>query len=319
VSACDDTTQTIAGLGPATPIAGAHRLMSALFRGAGLSTPELDARLLLCHAAGLERRDLIVSPDLGLGHAAAAVAAAACRRLRREPVARILGHWEFWGLDFDLNAATLVPRPDTETLVEAVLADVRLAGLGRAPLRVLDLGTGSGAILVALLWELKEAFGVGVDRSGAAAVAARNNARRNGVADRAVFMVGEWGEALSRPFDLVVSNPPYIRHDDLSTLEWEVVRHDPVLALDGGVDGLGAYRSIISGLRRLLSPQGRVFLEVGAGQAEAVLSLLAADGMGPGYVRADLAGHARVVVAPAPPAETAQIVPVYGETRKHLA
>ena len=319
MSGCDDTTQTIPGLEPATTIASAHRLVTALFRRAGLSTPELDARLLLCHAAGLERRDLIVSPERRLGDCAEAVAAAACRRLEREPVARILGHWEFWGLDFDLNAATLVPRPDTETLVEAALAEVRSAGLGRAPIRVLDLGTGSGAILVALLRELNNAFGVGVDRSMAAAGAARNNARRNGVADRAVFVVGDWGGALSGPFDLVVSNPPYIRHETLTTLELEVVQHDPALALDGGVDGLDAYRAIIADLRRLLSPRGRVFLEVGAGQAQDVLNLLAAAGTGPGGVRHDLAGRERVVIVPASSAEAAQLVPVYGETRKHLA
>ncbi|KMO27620.1 SAM-dependent methyltransferase, partial [Methylobacterium tarhaniae] len=170
-----------------------------------------------------------------------------------EPVARIIGAWEFWGLPFGLSSDTLVPRPDTETLVEAALG----LGLGPdAPHRLADLGTGSGCILVALLTEWPQAVGLGIDRSPGACVTARANAARNGVADRAAFAVGDWASALSGPFDVVVANPPYIASEVIAGLSGEVRDHDPRLALDGGADGLDAYRTILAQVPRLLAPGG---------------------------------------------------------------
>ncbi len=265
---------------------------SRTLAAAGLEQPRREARALLSAllpegGAALYDRSRPVAPGL-----LAAIREAAMRRAAREPLARIVGRREFWSLDFGLNAATLVPRPDSETLVEVALAGCPDL---RAPLRVLDLGTGSGCLLLALLSERPQAWGLGVDRSEAALGQARTNAAALGLADRSAFLLSDWGSALSGGFDLVVSNPPYIEQSDLAALEPEVAEHDPLLALDGGPDGLAAYRALAAQLDRLLAPGGLAVLEVGEGQAEAVAGLLAAAGLDGATFHADLSGRTRAL------------------------
>lgn len=283
-------------------IATARRLLAQALRERGFDSPELDARLLVAHALGLDHAALaaqgerILGPDEAVG-----LAALAARRLAREPVARILGVKEFWGLALCLNAATLVPRPETETVVEAALAAID-RDRGASALRVADLGTGSGALLLALLAELPAAHGIGTDVSPAALGCARANAVALGLCHRASFIACDFGTALKGPFDLVVSNPPYVVHHDIAMLAPEVRDFDPRAALDGGPDGLAAYRAIAADARRLLSPDGILVLELGAGQLGAVASLLAAAGLvAAGPPRNDLAGVARALpVKPLP-------------------
>jgi release factor glutamine methyltransferase len=209
-------------------------------------------------------------------------------------VSRLVGEREFWSLPFAVTPATLDPRPDSETLVEAALA--RTADRA-APVRLLDLGTGSGCLLLALLHELRAAWGVGTDRSAAAVAAARANAVRLGLADRARFVVADWAAPLAGRFDIVLANPPYIERGAIAGLAPEVARHDPVLALDGGPDGLDAYRAILAGLEALVAPRGRAYLEIGDGQAGAVSALLEAAGFADLELAHDLAGRARCLVA----------------------
>lgn len=255
-----------------------------------------DARFLVLDLLGLGTTDLILRGDAPLGAAGARLLdEALVRRLAGEPVARIVGAWEFWGLPFALCPDTLVPRADTETLVETALA---AQADRRRRLRLLDLGTGSGCILVALLSELPNAFGVGVDRSEAALMQARVNAERNGVARRAAFVRADWLAGLSGAFDLIVSNPPYIASAVIEGLAIEVRAHDPRAALDGGDEGLDAYRVILSTLTRgpaRLAPGGALVFEIGYDQAEAVGKLGAQAGFGTGQVVRDLAGQPRVV------------------------
>ena len=265
------------------------------FAQAGLDGAEREARALLKAALDLTDTDLIVRNDVRVSMEDAARALGlAERRSAGEPLARLTGRREFWSLDFTLAPDTLVPRPDTETLVEAALAAFPDRD---APLRVLDLGTGSGAILAAILSERPNAFGVGVDLSEGAARQARANLVSFGLGARAVIIVGRWGEALQGRLDLVVSNPPYITSADIDGLETEVREHDPRLALDGGTDGLEAYRAIASALPDLLNPGGITILELGAGQEADVAALLMANGLPPdGPARPDLAGIARAIV-----------------------
>ena len=278
-------------------IATARRLLAQALRKRGLDTPELDARVLVAHALGLDHAALAGQGDRILSPAEAdVVAALAARRLAREPVARIFGVKEFWGLALCLNAATLVPRPETETVVEAALAAIN-HDRGVSVLRVADLGTGSGALLFALLTELPAAHGIGTDVSSAALGCARANAAALGLCHRASFIACDYGAALKGPFDLVVSNPPYVVHDDIAMLAPEVRDFDPHAALDGGPDGLAAYRAIAADVRRLLSPDGILVLELGAGQLGAVTKLLATAGLAAaGPPRHDLAGVARVLL-----------------------
>jgi release factor glutamine methyltransferase len=217
------------------------------------------------------------------------------RLLGCEPLSRIVGHREFWGLEFMLSADTLDPRPETETIVEAVLR--RFADRS-APLRLLDLGTGTGCVLLALLAEFANALGVGVDLSAGAATSARRNASSLGFAGRAHFMVGDWGAAISGKFDAVVANPPYIPTDRLAKLPPEVGLYDPRLALDGGRDGLDPYRALATDVARLLNPHGIFVTEVGSGQAPAAAAiLLRARGLIIEGFERDLAGVFRCVVA----------------------
>lgn len=278
-------------------IAEARRALADAFRNAGLDSPELDARLLAGHALALDHTALAANPGRMLDpRESAALAALATRRLAREPVARILGAKEFWGLSLRITRATLVPRPETETVVQAALAAIDARGARMHPLLLADLGTGSGAILLALLSELPHAFGVGTDRSHAALAVARENAARLGFSSRAVMAVGDYGAPLAGGFDLVVSNPPYIATGDIADLAPEV-RHDPLHSLDGGADGLDGYRAIAADARRLIKPQGHLVLELGAGQANAVAKLLQFEGLSPAPARADLSGIPRALSA----------------------
>ncbi|MCC2112276.1 MAG: peptide chain release factor N(5)-glutamine methyltransferase [Hyphomicrobiales bacterium] len=280
----------------ATTRAEALRQMRVAFIEAGLETPDLDARVLLLAALGISVETLVADPDAPLSlDERERVADIAARRLSHVPVARILGRREFWSFDYDLNAATLVPRPETETLAAAVIELVDGAGGRDRPLTIADLGTGSGCILIALLGELPRATGIGVDIAPDAIAAASRNGERAGVADRARFVVGDFAAALSPGIDIVVSNPPYIADGDLLRLAPEVRDHDPHLALDGGADGLDAYRAIIGELARVLAAEGIAALEIGIGQDDDVRSLLRGAGLGDLRTWRDLAGIARVV------------------------
>jgi len=242
---------------------------------AGFETAALDARLLLLSALGIGPADLVTRSDASLTpQEANRLAAFTRRRLAHEPVARIIGGREFWGLDFTLSPETLVPRPDTETVVETVLD---LVPDRQAPLTLADFGTGSGCLLVALLHELPKATGLGIDLSLGALRTARRNAFANGVGERSHFAVSRWADAVVGPFDLIVSNPPYIASDVIPTLTPEVREHDPRLALDGGPDGLDAYRILLKESVRLLAPGGLLALEIGYDQADS-LKRLAEDG-----------------------------------------
>lgn len=265
----------------------------------GVEGSDREARLLVGLATGLDASAAILDPGREVDAAARSrLDILLERRLAGVPIARLAGEQEFYGRRFLLGPETLVPRADTETLVDAVLAVANQLGAGRRPLRILDLGTGTGCLLLTLLAEIDGTIGVGVDRSMAALRVAATNAERLGVADRALLVAGDWHAALGAPFDIVVANPPYVRSADIATLAPEVRFHDPCAALDGGPDGLDCYRVIASGLARL-APSGAVFLEVGMGQAEDVARLLAAAGaVSPGRrlaIRPDLNGVQRCV------------------------
>ncbi len=282
--------------GPMTLREGQAALRRA-FAAAGLETPDLDARILVAARLKLDPVVLVREPDRRLApQERATLRDAGLRRLAGEPVARILGFREFWGLPFLLSAETLVPRPDSETLVSAVLGAVDRTGGRARPLRILDLGTGTGCLLIALLHELREARGLGIDTSLDAVETARLNAERIGVSARAAFVTGDWAEGIVGPFDIVVSNPPYIESAVIGDLQPEVRDHDPHLALDGGADGLDAYRIIAAELPRLLAPDGFCALEIGAGQRQAVSGLLAGHEIEPIEAHRDLGGHDRVLL-----------------------
>lgn len=275
----------------------AHTAAARLLREARIAAPELDARLLLCHAAGLSHEAYVAALNDALApDAAARFGAFVERRLEGEPVSRIIGVREFYGRTFRIDASTLDPRPDTETLIEAALGLME----GETPLNILDLGTGSGCILITLLAELPRASGVGVDVSLGALELARANAHALGVGSRASFAASDWLEAVEGSFDLVVANPPYLSAADIAALSPEVRDHDPGPALDGGPDGLSAYRRIVPGLRKALCPGGFALFEIGPNQAQAVLSLLAEASLEvgePQHLWRDLAGRPRVVGA----------------------
>lgn len=275
----------------------ARRQLAHMFRSAEFDTPELDARLLVGAATGLDLTGLTIAAQRPLlGDEAERLAAVVQRRLGREPVARILGEKEFWGLRFALSADTLVPRADTETVVEAALELVRSGGEPPEAMRIADIGTGSGAILLALLHELPTASGVGTDISAGALQTASANAGRLGLAARATFVECDYCEKLEGPFDLIVSNPPYIARGDIDSLAREVRDYDPRRALDGGSDGLVAYRAMARDIAALLEQGGAFALEVGQGQADDVAELMQLAGLHTIRPhRRDLAGVSRVV------------------------
>jgi release factor glutamine methyltransferase len=272
-----------------------RRQLAARLSAAGVESAEIDARLLLGAVLKLDLTGLVTSSSHAMTAAEAALLDAfAARRAGGEPVARILGQKEFWGLPLRLSAATLVPRPDTETVIELALEIVRNSP--GATLRIADIGTGSGAILLALLSELPGAFGVGTDISLDALATARRNARELGLAGRAAFVATDYAAALAPPFDLVVSNPPYIRSADIAGLAVEVRDHDPISALDGGKDGMAAYRAIIPQAASLLAPGGTIVVEGGQGQNGPIAALMAAAGLAvQDPAKADLAGIPRAI------------------------
>ena len=269
----------------------AERLAQAATQlaAAGIEDPRREARLLLGHAAGLEGAALLqhLPSDLPAPGYDALVA----RRAAREPLALIIGHQPFWTLDLLVSPDTLIPRADSETLIEAAVD----ACADRPPQRVLDLGTGTGCLLLAALSEFPQAWGVGVDRAEPAAQLARRNAERSGLSTRAAIVCGDWASPLGARFDLILSNPPYIETAAVASLMPEVARHEPGLALDGGPDGLAAYRLLIASLPALLAPGGIAIFELGQGQGPAVSDLARWAGLHPEPPRPDLAGIARAL------------------------
>lgn len=252
------------------------------------NTARLDAELLMAHALGTDRADMLLHQrDLTVpAHFAALVE----RRLSGEPLAYITGTRDFWTLTLHVTPAVLIPRPDSETLIEAAIDHFRL----HAPAQILDLGTGSGALLLAALDQWRDARGLGIDISSDALAIASGNAARLDMADRAAFRVGDWGVGLTGPFDLILANPPYIAGD--ADLPRDVRDHEPHSALFSGPDGLADYRRIAPQLPRLLAPGGMAAIEIGFDQREAVSALLRQAGMNVA-VRQDLAGHDRCLIA----------------------
>src|SRR5712671_1683770 len=258
----------------------ARRTLSGRFRTHAIDSAELDARILVGAALGLDLTGVIAAASrLVTSDESIRLEDFARRRLQGEPVARILGAKEFWGLPLQLSAETLVPRPDTETVVELALEMSRAAPRPDHRLRIADIGTGSGAILLALLSELPDAYGLGTDISAAALRTAKTNAARLGFATRADFVACDYAAALSGPFDLIVSNPPYIRSAEITDLATEVRDHDPHRALDGGTDGLDAYRALVPEAARLLAQQGALVVEAGHGQSGDIEGLMTAAGL----------------------------------------
>ena len=274
--------------GGTATLAGALGAAAAELRAAGIDAPRREARLLMQHALGLRAEALLAGEDRPLGGAdARRLSALVRRRAGREPLAYLTGVREFWSLAFAVDRSALVPRPETETVVEAVLAQAQ--HLPPRP-RLLDLGTGSGCLLVALLSELPRASGVGIDISAASVSLARANAARHGLARRAAFVVADWGAPLAARFDIVVSNPPYVPVPALASLAPEIARHEPRTALAGGSDGYACYRRLAPQVARLLAPAGLAAIELGAGMADEVASLFAAAGLAEIARRRDLAG-----------------------------
>ena len=287
-----------------TTLSEAVRRAADMLRAAGLDEPLSEARWLVAAAAGLQAVDLLVRGACALdAETAARVADFSRRRAAREPLSRIIGHRAFYGRDFALSPGTLDPRPDTEVLIDLALELLDAQGGRQRPLLILDVGTGSGAILVTLLAELPHAAGIGIDISDDALVTAAGNAAQHGISERTYFLRHDVTHgvlppdefAAGRQFDLIVSNPPYIPTEDVTRLEPEVRLHDPHAALDGGLDGLDFYRVLASALP-LLGGGGWLVVEVGAGQAEEVARLLLDTAPGATLRHAlDLAGHTRAV------------------------
>lgn len=275
----------------------AMRMLGARLKQAGLPTPDLDARILVQAACGASDIEMIREPGTMLTQAEGErLAEWERRRLAREPVSRILGSREFWGLTFAVTAETLDPRPDSETLIETALDLLKHV---ERP-RVLDLGTGTGCFLLALLHERGDASGIGVDMSEGALAVAASNASALGLSARAEFIESEWTAHVEGRFDLVISNPPYIRHGEIAGLDEEVRLHDPMLALDGGEDGLDAYRALARLLPDHLTQGGHAVIELGAGQAKDVMALFEEAGLAVPRVVPDLGGVPRALVAHMP-------------------
>ena len=287
------------GFDPGNSIESARRALTARLQSAGIEEPALDARLLVGAALELDLTGMMTQAARQLTpEETARLARYAQRRLAHEAVARIVGARVVWGMPFRLSEATLVPRPDTETDVELALEIFRgLTISGRRP-RIADVGVGSGAILLALLHEIPDAFGIGTDVSLTALNTARDNAAALGLAGRAAFVACSYASALRGPFDLIVSNPPYIPSAEIPTLSVEVREHDPHLALDGGNDGYDAYRALIPQASECLAAGGALIVEAGQGQARNIETLMAAAGLTVDRPpKADLSGIPRAVSA----------------------
>jgi release factor glutamine methyltransferase len=268
---------------------------TARFVEAGIETAALDARVLALSTCAIGREELIADPDiLANSEQVQRLAELGRRRIDREPIAHLIGAREFWSLDFEVSKETLVPRPDSETLVQLALFLVEDKA---ADLNLLDLGTGSGCLLIALLTELEQARGLGIDISALALAVARRNAQAHGVAERSDFQQGNWGEGLSGRFDIIVCNPPYIPDGERSALSKDVVSFEPERALFGGPDGLDPLRALIGDVKRLLTPNGFYIMEYGAGQRESVEDILRESGFETLQIAQDLAGNDRTIAA----------------------
>ena len=286
---------------PVLRLDNARRDIARRLKAAAIDTPDLDARLLVGYALGLDHAGLLAAAERDLNASEVQrIEALGERRLARESVAAIVGHKEFWGLPLRLNADTLLPRPETETVVEVALAVIGERGKS-APLRIADFGTGSGALLLALLSELPAASGVGTDISQGALRCARDNAAALGLAGRAVFVSCDYGTALRGPLDLIVCNPPYVAEHELAGLAPEVRDFDPRRALDGGPDGLAGYRALAADAGRLLAPDGVIVVELGFGQSQAASAIFAAAGLAPQPPKHDLLGIPRALLIRALP------------------
>lgn len=263
-------------------------------RQGSIDTPDSDARLIMQLVTGATRLELITWPDVPLSDTQRIdLQAALEQRMGGTPIGRLTGCRDFWGLEFALSPDTLEPRPDSETIIEEALewASQRAA----PPRRILDLGTGSGCLLIALLNEWPEATGIGTDISQRALNMASRNAKANGIGARAHFIETTWADGLQDRFDLIVSNPPYIASAEIALLSREVRLHDPLCALDGGPDGLDAYRAIVADMRRLMAPGARAIFEIGAGQDTGLIGLAARHGFATVGQRRDIGGHIRAL------------------------
>ncbi len=277
-----------------TDLESCYKSLGGRLKAKGMATPDLDARLIIKAAAGLSDADFISRRDREISaETLASIESMAERRLAREPVSRILGKREFWGLPFTVTPAVLDPRPDSETLVDAALKHFERS----APSRILDLGTGSGCLIISLLHEWGEARGVAVDISEEALAIAERNAADNRVAERLSFRRGNWldGFESNAQFDLVISNPPYIPRADLANLDADVLHYDPILALEGGIDGLDSYKSIFLNLHKHIEKAGIALFEIGIGQHDDVVRLAEKYGFHARGIHADLGGIPRVV------------------------
>jgi release factor glutamine methyltransferase len=276
-------------------VSGAGSIGACLEEGArclaaaGIPGARREARLILAHALGIQPVTILGYPERAVADTRRFDSLIA-RRAAREPLSHLTGRREFWSLDFEVTPATLDPRADSETLVEAALAAIQDR---EAPLSIADFGTGTGCLLLALLSELPNAKGLGIDIVEETLAVARRNAARLGLAERALFAIGDWCDSLSGPFDLIVSNPPYIPAGEIAGLQPEVAEFEPRRALDGGADGLDAYRRLGPDFYRLLRPGGRAVLEFGLGQGAAVAGLMSAEGLIPQGFSSDIAGRER--------------------------
>jgi release factor glutamine methyltransferase len=290
--------RVIPGLKDGVSVSEALHLLAQAFRSAAVDEPDADARVLVGHALHLDRARLTAQSDRVLEtREITVISALAARRLSHEPVSRIVGQKEFWSLAITVTPDVLVPRPETETVVEAALDFVVRSGLRMEKLRILDIGTGSGALLLALLNELPNATGTGTDISPIALKVARANAAHCGLEPRCNFFACDIASGVQGLFDLIVSNPPYIAHDEIASLAPEVRDYDPIIALDGGSDGLVAYRAIAAQVQQLLAPGGRLFVEIGVHQEAPVRGVFIDAGLTVGVARKDLAGIPRVLGA----------------------
>lgn len=280
-----------------TTLSALHREARDRLAEAGIENAALDARLIVEHFTATQRVDAIRAPDRTLDPGiATAVRDALRRRIAREPVHRILGRREFYGLDLKLSPATLEPRPDTETLVDLCLPFLRERAAAGGVSRILDLGTGTGAIALAFLSQIPQTTALCTDISAEALETALSNADINGMKDRFGGIVSNWFEAVDGSFTLIVSNPPYIPTRDIGMLASEVRYHDPVMALDGGLDGLDAYRSIAAGAGRHLEEAGRVAVEIGFDQRQDVIGIFEAGGFALKGSAKDLGGNERALM-----------------------
>ncbi|MCO5162290.1 MAG: peptide chain release factor N(5)-glutamine methyltransferase [Mesorhizobium sp.] len=279
-----------------TTLADLHRIARARLTEAGIADAALDARLLVEDLTGTTRTDALARPETPIDtKAEAAVEAALARRAAGEPVHRILGAREFYGLRLALSPDTLEPRPDTEALVELALPFAQGICEARGACRILDLGTGTGAIALALLSAEPRATAVATDVAPGALATAKANAEALGLADRATFVLSDWFANVEGQFDLIVSNPPYIASAEIDTLSREVRGFDPQRALDGGADGLDPYRIIAREAGRHLASDGAAMVEIGAGQGTDVAGIFRAHGLRHAASRRDLAGHERAL------------------------